>query len=185
MAPRVRRSRGALTRDAKLFERAAVTGLNRAGRTERTMSARGVAKDGGLRVRDARQKIKFTRARRGTTRIKLEATGRPLNLTRFQAKQRKRGVSARPWGKRRIFKGAFILKKPGAPVLVRDKKTKKLRSAYGPGIANLFRDHAIGADQRAAFFRRYNVEFNRAIKVFREKAAASRARRRARRRAGP
>lgn len=83
--------------------------INRTAANVRTETTRNVAKETGLKSRDVRSAI--TIRRRATFRnlkAVLVAAGRALNLARFGAKQVRRGISARAWGKRRIYKGTFF-----------------------------------------------------------------------------
>lgn len=73
----------------------------------------------------------------------IKGSGRPLNLIRFNARQTKRGVSHRAYGRRQTAEGAFI-GNSGRTVFVRKgrKRSAGVRPAWGPGLANVYAAHA-------------------------------------------
>lgn len=74
--------------------------------------------------------------------------GTETNLGFFDAKQRKKGVSARAWGKRHIYKRSFML--PSGKVYLRiGKERGPLGALWGPHIAReIVKDPTAGAWER-------------------------------------
>jgi len=62
----------------------------------------------GLKAGVVAKKIKKDKARRGDEEYSIFIKSRYLNVIEFGARQTKRGVSAKVWGKRKIYRGAFI-----------------------------------------------------------------------------
>ena len=62
----------------------------------------------GLKQKVVNKKINKDKARRGDEEYSIFIKSRYLNVIEFGARQTKRGVSANVWGKRKIYRGAFI-----------------------------------------------------------------------------
>ena len=110
--------------------------------TGRTLATRQIAKEAGLKVSVVRRSVRS----QGSQII---GEGGIINLGAFAARRRRRGISARPYGRRRLFRGAFFI---GAGVFRREpdgqnpnrpgkltKHSQRVRPLGGPGIANTFR----------------------------------------------
>lgn len=125
--------------------KAFVPAINRGGDQVRTKIKRSLVKSTGIKYGKINQAVKTIRATRSALRYQLEAKGEETNLNLFGAKQGKRGVSARPWGARRVFKSSFIVPAYGGRVYVRAGDGRgPLKPLYGPNIAReLMRDPAI------------------------------------------
>lgn len=133
-----------------IVPRATASALNKsAGRAE-TVAVRKLSEATGLKQKDVRSYMAKVRATRTKLIATISATGRHLNLIRFGARKVKAGISAAPWKKRRIFKGAFIGNK-GRTVFVRDKKlgympsrkgqtkhSEKIKPVWGPSVPTEF-----------------------------------------------
>lgn len=107
--PRLRSNLTAL--EHRVFPRAAARALNRTATTVRANSIRAIAKDMGVKQRVVRDRTRIKRAHpnRLDQGAQVIFRGRRLNLIRFGARQTRRGVSATPWGKRRIFPQTFLV----------------------------------------------------------------------------
>lgn len=147
----------------KQVPRAAARALNRTGEEVRTQVVRDLSKEmgkeTGLSVSGFRKSIAQKKATQQRLVTELVASGRPLPLMRFGAKQRlievkhtKRSlvpvyeVSAKAWGKRKTYKGAFIatLRSGRKGVFIRtSKKRLPIKELYGPSIPQTFIDEKI------------------------------------------
>lgn len=125
--------------------RAFVPAINRGGDQVRTKVKRSLVKTTGIKYGNINQAVKTVRATRSALRYQLEARGDETNLNLFGAKQRKRGVSARPWAKRKMFKSAFIVPAYGGRVYRRTSdKRGPLKPLFGPNLAReMMRDPTI------------------------------------------
>jgi len=145
------------TLERKVFPVAASRAINRTAVTVRRLAVKDIAKESGLPGKAIRSRVKITkRAGRiaGTSETALtaivEGKGRPFNLLRFKARQLKKGVSANPWGRRQLFKGAFLVpSKAGSDTMFvahrksASKGSRKLEGMFGPGIARTMASEAI------------------------------------------
>ena len=129
----------------RIVPAAASAALNRTAQQARTQSARdlkgSVGKSLGLSVAGFKKTIKHIRARVRKLVTSLDVSGRPLPLIRFGARKTKKGVSAAPWGKRRIHKGAFIAKMPSGHRGVFKRTSKErlpIKELWGPSIPKAF-----------------------------------------------
>jgi len=138
---------------AEMPEAVAAT-LNRVGDLAGTQVNRALAKQMGLPYGKVKNGLSRIGAAPDRLQFAIVGTGRRLSLKGFGATQRRAGVSARPWGKRRIFRGTFIIEKLSGQVFKRvggerrtyigiDKATGRprkrtsefpLEKLWGPGI---------------------------------------------------
>jgi len=92
----------------KYVQKALVTALNKVGAEVVTQAKRELKDATGLKAGVVAKKIKKDKARRGDEEYSIFIKSRYLNVIEFGARQTKRGVSAKAWGKRKIYRGAFI-----------------------------------------------------------------------------
>ena len=92
----------------KYVQKAMVTALNKVGAEVVTQAKRELKEATGLKAGVVGKKIKKDKARRGDEEYSIFIKSRYLNVIEFGARQTKRGVSAKVWGKRKIYRGAFI-----------------------------------------------------------------------------
>lgn len=110
--------------------------LNRGGDETRTQIRRSLVKQTGIKYGLINRAVTTVPAHSTRLAYTLEAKGDETNLSLFGAKQGKRGVSAAPWGKRRAFKGTFIIARYGGKVFKRTTKARfPIKQVYGPNIA--------------------------------------------------
>lgn len=95
--------------------------INRAGDKARTKVARALAKQTGAKYGTVRRALTTRRASYGMLAYRIVGFGGFLPLSEFSARQRKDGVSAAPWGTRRVFKQAFISSALGGHVFIRER----------------------------------------------------------------
>lgn len=82
--------------------------LNRAGSQGRTKSSRALAKQTGLKLRTVRTAMVPLKASAASLEYRIKARGGDIALKHFDARETRKGVSAKPFGKRKIFAGTFI-----------------------------------------------------------------------------
>lgn len=126
-------------KDAKrIFMRA----LNRGGSQARTQVRRSLVAQTGIKYGLIHKAVTEDKATPNKLAYSLIAVGDETTLGLFNATQRKKGASAAPWKKRRIFKGSFIIgakpgdKGGGKSVYVRISDERgPLGVLWGPNIA--------------------------------------------------
>ena len=92
----------------KYVQKALVTALNKVGKEVVTQAKRELKNATGLKAGVVAKGLKKDKARRGDETYSIHIKSRYLNVIEFGAGQTKRGVSAKVWGKRKIYRGAFI-----------------------------------------------------------------------------
>lgn len=134
--------------ERNVFPAAAAKAINRTATTVRKEAQQELAKATGMPARAVGSRIKIVRrANKENLAAVVDGKGRPFNLVRFKARQLKKGVSANPWGVRRLFRSTFMVPaKAGSDsmfVAQRVNGTRKIRSLFGPGIAKEMSREAI------------------------------------------
>ena len=92
----------------KYVQKAMVTALNKVGAEVVTQAKRELKDATGLKAGVVAKKIQKDKARRNDNTYSIFIKSRYLNVIEFGAKQTKKGVSVNVWGKRIIYRGAFI-----------------------------------------------------------------------------
>jgi hypothetical protein len=82
--------------------------LNRAGDQGRTKAGRALARQTGLKLKTVRKAMQVSRASAGTMEYQIRAKGGDISLSHFNARETRKGLSATPFGHRKIFSGVFI-----------------------------------------------------------------------------
>lgn len=178
---------------AAITRRALNRATNRTAASMRSKIAREVSKEMGLRAKDVRAATSLERGRVSRPGATIEARGRPLNLVRFRARQTKRGVRARPWGKPRVYSGTWIGNN-GRTVFIRTsrkrarsraagvrgssitKHNQAIRPVWGPGVARSVAESTRTAQFRKAVKDRFDREFRESYAFQVERAGLKRER---------
>ena len=92
----------------KYVQKAMVTALNKVGAEVFTQAKRELKDATGLKAGVVAKGMKKDKARRGDEEYSIFIKSRYKNVIEFGARQTKKGVTAKVWGKRRIYRGAFI-----------------------------------------------------------------------------
>ncbi|WP_298981539.1 hypothetical protein [uncultured Roseibium sp.] len=82
--------------------------LNRAGTSGRTHTGRALVRQTGLKRKIIRAAMIPKRATYSDLEYRITARGGDVALKYFDARETRKGVSARPFGKRTVFRGTFI-----------------------------------------------------------------------------
>lgn len=135
-------------------DKATVSALNKLANQVKTAASKEVRAAGynlkAARIKDA---LRITRATQGSLRAVVTASGKPIQLIEYDAKQTSAGVTVKVMGSRKLIKGGFIammpsghkgvfVKKPGS----KHKKVNKggkaswhqlgIQQLWGPSIPN-------------------------------------------------
>jgi len=109
--------------------------VNDAGNGARTQVVRTLARQMGVPVTTVRQSLTTIPATPRDLVYELGSVGGYLSLSSFDAQQRRAGVSARPWGRRRIFRGTFIIPRFGGHVFRRTTRARfPIQRLWGPAM---------------------------------------------------
>ena len=108
--------------------------INHTGDKARTQVGRSLVKQTGLKYGKVREVLHTYRAGSSLTYL-IKALGGYVSLKEFAARQTQRGVSAAPWGKRRVFPHTFIVASLGEHVFERKTDARyPIRKLWGPAI---------------------------------------------------
>ena len=119
--------------------------INHEGRKGYTQVKCVLVKQTGIKYGKIGSAVKNINSTPGNLNFIIEAKGEETSLSLFGAKQGKRGVSAAPWGKRRVFKSTFMRK---GHVLRRvGKERYPIELLWGPNIAR----EIVKDESKAAF----------------------------------
>lgn len=109
--------------------------INFVGNKAMTQVRRAVAEQSGMTYGDVKDKIKAYPASEASLAYIIHAEGGYTTLIHYAPRQVRGGVSARPWGKRRTFRGAFIVEKYGGNVFKRVSDARgPIDVLYGPAV---------------------------------------------------
>ena len=126
----------------KYVQKALVTALNKVGAEVVTQAKRELKDATGLKAGTVGKKIAKDKARRGDEEYTIRIKSRYLNLIEFGARQTKKSVSAKAWGKRKLYKHAFMGSRRNSGKRLVFGKTrgnpKKLKALHGPSLPREF-----------------------------------------------
>ena len=122
--------------------------LNHEGDKGRTHAKRALVKQTGIKYGAVDKAMATVRATPATLTYTLKARGDETNIAWFGGLKRRKGVSAAPWNKRRIFARSFIVPRFGRALIRTSKKRLPIRPLYGPNLAReLVKDSSAAAWQ--------------------------------------
>jgi hypothetical protein len=109
--------------------------INHTGDKARTQVGRALVKQTGLKYGRVREELRTINATVGSLSYIIRARGGYVSLKEFAARQTQKGVSAAPWGKRRVFPHTFIVASLGGHVFERKGPARyPIRKLWGPAI---------------------------------------------------
>jgi len=151
----------------KYVQKAMVTALNKVGAEVVTQAKRELKDATGLKAGVVAKKIKKDKARRGDEEYSIFIKSRYLNVIEFGARQTKRGVSAKAWGKRKIYRGAFIGsgRNSGKRLVFRQHEDdpKKAVALHGPSLPREFHRQDMESIFKKKIKTRFPILFKRAV----------------------
>ena len=144
----------------KYVQKAMVTALNKVRAEVVTQAKRELKEATGLKAGVVAKKIKKDKARRGDEEYSIFIKSRYLNVIEFGARQTKRGVSAKAWGKRKIYCGAFIGSGRNS---VKRLVFKKLKALHGASLPREFHRQDMESIFNKKIKTRFPILFKRAL----------------------
>ncbi len=158
----------------KYVQKAMVTALNKVGAEVFTQAKRELKDATGLKVGVVAKGLAKDKARRGDETYTIRIKSRYKNVIEFGARQTKKGVSAKVWGKRRVYKHAFIASgKNSGKQLVFGKtrgNPKKLKALHGPSLPREFQRQDMESLFNKKIKTRFPILFKRAVEFHLMKA---------------
>ena len=169
-----RAMRGLWNVKTKYIQKALVTSLNKIGAEVFTQAKRELKDATGLKVGVVAKGLKKDKARRGDETYTINIKSRYKNVIEFGARQTKKGVSAKVWGKRRVYKGAFIGsgRNSGKQLVFGKSKRKKnkLKALHGASLPREFHREDMAKIFNKKIKTRFPILFKRALEFHLMKA---------------
>lgn len=114
---------------------ALVRAVNHTGDKARTQVVRALVKQTGTKYGAVRKVLSTRLASSSRLVYRIIGSGGYMSLKEFGARQTSKGVSAAPWGKRRVFPHTFIVPSLGGHVFERRGRQRlPIRKLWGPAI---------------------------------------------------
>lgn len=131
----VERLTARLVAAGKSIRPALARALNHTGDKARTQVARVLVKQTGAKYAAIRKAMHSKPASIGALMYRIVSSGGYMSLKEFGARQTNKGVSAAPWGKRRVFPHTFIVSSLGGHVFERKGPSRlPIRKLWGPAL---------------------------------------------------
>lgn len=149
---------------AKQVDNAARRALNRTAQQVRTVSVRALSKETGVKQRSVRDRVSIRKANYSTLSAEVQARPRTYNIASFGARQTKQGVSSSAWGKRRLYKGGFLIN-GGRTALIRLGKSRlPLKPLWGPRIHREFERDVVNKAMVDTTRARFPINFRQQLR---------------------
>ena len=162
-----RAMRGLWNVKTKYIQKALVTSLNKIGAEVVTQAKRELRDATGLKAGVVGKKIKKDKARKGDETYSIYIKSRYLNAIEFGARQTKRGVSAKVWGKRKVYRGAFIGsgRNSGKQLVFKKRKEnpKRIEALHGASLPREFERQGMAKLFNKKIKTRFPILFKRAV----------------------
>ena len=150
----------------KYVQKAMVTALNKVGAEVVTQAKRELKDATGLKAGVVGKKIKKDMARKGDETYSIGIKSRYLNAIEFGARQTKKGVSAKIWNNRKIYKGAFIGsgRNSGKQLVFKKSRRKKgIEAVHGASLPREFERQNMAKIFNKTINKRFPILFKRAL----------------------
>ena len=150
----------------KYIPRAMVTAINKVGAEVITQAKKELAGATGLKQKVVNKKINKDQARKGDETYSISIKSRYLNAIEFGAKQTKKGVSAKIWNNKKIYKGAFIGsgRNSGKRLVFKKSKRKKgIEAVHGASLPREFERQNMAKIFNKKINKRFPILFKRAV----------------------
>ena len=150
----------------KYIPKAMVTALNKMGKEVVTQAKRELKEATGLKAGTVAKKITKDKARRGDEEYSIRIKSKYLNLIEFNARQTKRGVSAKAWGNRKIYRGAFIGSGRNSGkqlVFKKGRGPKQIKAVHGASLPREFERQNMEGIFNKKIKTRFPILFKRAV----------------------
>lgn len=164
--------------ERRVIPRATNRALNDTIRNVKTQTHRRLAKRTGLKIKEINENSRLTLSSFITLTARLTARRRSFNLRRFVAPsklavgafKKRVGVVSRPWRKRRMFEGAFIMRGRTHGKLIVAARTSDnrypIKGLYGPALHVEFNRPSMRRFMNVLAKKKFPVNFARNLKFY-------------------
>jgi hypothetical protein len=143
--------------------KATVSTLNQVAREVNTVAKKELTKAMGFAAKNFKAELTIVKANKNRLVSQVRAKNKAYNLARFNAKQTKKGVRAKAWGKSKVYRGAFIAK-AGRTVFARTSdKRLPIKALTGPRLGKEFESSVVNGAMNRKVRERFTPLFNRNI----------------------
>ncbi len=130
--------------EKKAYPQAVGRTLNRVAVSSKSASSKHIAPQMNAKQSDIKRNMVIEKAYRNKLWASITAIGKPLKLIAFRAAQTAKGVVAKAWNVKKLYRETFIapIRRGSSNMTVYARKTKHslpVKKLYGPGIAQLFK----------------------------------------------
>ena len=151
----------------KYVQKALVTSLNKIGAEVFTQAQRELKDATGLKVGVVAKGLKKDKARRNDKTYTIKIKSRYKNVIEFGARQTKKGVSAKVWGKRKVYRGTFIGsgRNSGKQLVFKKRKNapKRIEALHGASLLREFERQDMAKLFNKKIKTRFPILFKRAL----------------------
>lgn len=119
------------------FARGEARAINHVGNKAFTRVRRETARQTGLKVGDVNAAMRKRLATAGEPVYRIIGRGAHFPAYKFGGRQTRKGASAAPWNKRRVFPGTFVARMPTGHVGIFHRKTaerRPIKELWGPAV---------------------------------------------------
>ena len=149
---------------AKQVDHAARRALNRTAQQVRTQSVRALAKETGIVQRSIRERVDIRQANYSELAAEVRARPRTYNIASFGARQTNAGVVSKAWGKRRVYRGGFLINS-GRTAMIRVGKSRlPIRPLWGPRIHREFEREVVNDAMVRTTTERFPINFRQQLR---------------------
>jgi hypothetical protein len=149
--------------DRSLIPKATGMAINKTATNVKSAASKLIAKQMGTTQKVVNSKARLSKSSRVRDFAVITYSGKPLNLVRFGARQTKKGISAAPWGNRRVFPGTFYGNDRRTVFKRQTKARLPIKSVYGPSIPQEAAREAVGKASQQVVNIRFPVHFRAAL----------------------
>lgn len=162
--------------ERSLIPKANVTALNKTADNVKTKAVQEISKITGFKQKIVRKQIKIFRASRTNFLARLIAIGEAVNLIEFvtpaktnaKAFRKRKGVTAKAWGKTKEYKGTFIAPGKSSGKFLVFARTSKgrypIEAKWGPSVPHTFIKDKVNKAMKAVISIRFPKHFDQALR---------------------
>ena len=130
--------------EQQAYPKAVTRTLNRVASSAKVASSKHIAPQMNAKQSDIKRRMVEAKAYPKKLWASIIASGSPLKLIAFKARQTARGVVSKAWGVNKLYRGTFIapVKRGSSSNAVYARKSSHslpVKQLWGPGIAQLFK----------------------------------------------
>ncbi|MGB4191883.1 MAG: phage tail protein [Rickettsiales bacterium] len=157
--------------EQQAYPKAVTRTLNRVASSAKTASAKHIAPMMNAKQSDIKRRMIEAKAYPRKVWASIIASGSPLKLIAFKARQTTRGVVAKAWGRTKLYRGTFIApvkhgSSTNAVYVRRSQHSLPVKQLYGPGVAQLFKQQENITIMQDTVRMRLSTEFKNNINYY-------------------